>query len=50
VDLDVTELKESRSKADRGTVVMRRSVLNQRDEPIVEGSWTLIVRRKTEST
>ena len=45
VDLVVVEMLESRSKPDRGSVVMRRSVVNQRQELAVEGLWTLMVKR-----
>lgn len=45
VELSVAEVRESR-KPDRGVVVMRRSVLNQRNTPVVEGDWTLVLKRR----
>jgi acyl dehydratase len=45
VHLEVVETKEGR-KPDRGTVVLRRRVTNQKDEVVVEGLWTLSVRRR----
>jgi acyl dehydratase len=33
-------------KPDRGTLLMRRSVLNQRDEVVVEGTWRIVVRAR----
>ncbi len=46
VELEVVEARPSQSKPDRGTLVMRRSVRNQRDEVVLEGLWTLIVQRR----
>lgn len=44
VVLHVVEKTESR-KLDRGAVVMRRTVLNQNGDAVIEGIWKLIVRR-----
>ncbi|TFZ02818.1 acyl dehydratase [Ramlibacter henchirensis] len=46
VRVEVQEKQEGR-KPDRGSVVLRRSVTNQNDEVVVEGLWTLAVRRRT---
>jgi acyl dehydratase len=45
VQLEVVETQEGR-KPDRGTVAMRRRVMNQEDTVVVEGLWTLVVRRR----
>ena len=44
----VMRVKDRRttSKADRGVVVMEANVLNQRGEMVVEGVWTMMMRRK----
>jgi len=33
-------------KPARGTLIMHRSVLNQRDEVVVEGTWKIVVRTR----
>ncbi len=33
-------------KPDRGALLIRRSVLNQRDEVVVEGTWRIVVRAR----
>ncbi|HEX6510939.1 MAG TPA: MaoC/PaaZ C-terminal domain-containing protein [Chloroflexota bacterium] len=38
--------KKETSKPDRGVLVMEANVLNQRDETVVEGQWTTMMRRK----
>ncbi|WP_375459686.1 MaoC/PaaZ C-terminal domain-containing protein [uncultured Enterovirga sp.] len=48
VELSVTETRESR-KPDRGVIMMRRRVLNQHDQPVVEGDWTLVLRRRVQA-
>ena len=39
----VTEVRRSRSKPDRGVVTLHVRVLNQRDEPVQEGTDTVLV-------
>lgn len=39
--------KHETSRPDRGVVEFRRQVINQRDEVVVEGTWKLLVRRRT---
>ncbi len=39
--------KNETSKPDRGVVEFRRQVINQRGEVVVEGTWKLLVRRRT---
>ncbi len=34
-------------KPDRGTLAMRRKVVNQHGEPVVEGVWKLVVRTRS---
>lgn len=43
--LKVTDKKES-SKPDRGVVTFDCSVLNQRDEKVVETQWVVMLKRK----
>ena len=38
--------KKETSKPDRGILVMEANVLNQRDETVIEGQWTTMMRRK----
>jgi len=38
--------KKETSKPGRGVLVMEANVLNQRDETVVEGQWTTMMRRK----
>jgi acyl dehydratase len=45
VDLEVVEKRDG-SKPDRGVLVMRRSIRNQRGEVLIEGDWVLVVRRR----
>lgn len=42
----IIESKRETSKADRGIVVYRMQVLNQRDEVVQEGTWNLMVARR----
>ncbi|MFQ5575974.1 MAG: MaoC/PaaZ C-terminal domain-containing protein [Anaerolineae bacterium] len=46
LEQEVVDKKET-SKPDRGVVVFASRVLNQRNEVVVEGEWTLLMRRKT---
>jgi acyl dehydratase len=41
----VLELRPSRSKPDRGLVVIRTTTLNQNDEPVQQMTGTLLVLR-----
>jgi acyl dehydratase len=45
VALTVAEKRPGRT-SDRGTLSMRRAVLNQRDEVVVEGVWKIVVRTR----
>jgi acyl dehydratase len=45
VQLEVAGKKAS-SKTDRGWVTMRRAVLNQHGEAVVEGDWKIVVKRR----
>jgi len=38
--------KKETSKPDRGVLIMEANVLNQRDETVIEGQWTTMMRRK----
>ena len=38
--------KKPSSKPDRGIVILNTSIRNQRDEPAIEGTWTLLMKRK----
>jgi acyl dehydratase len=40
---EVTEVRRSRSKPDRGIVTLRVQTLNQRDEVVLEGTDVLMV-------
>ena len=44
-EVTVREKKETR-RSDRGIVVFEVRVLDQQNDPVQEGSWTLLVRRK----
>ncbi len=44
LELKVAEKKET-SKTDRGVVVFDASVLNQQGRPVIEGQWTLMMKR-----
>lgn len=44
LELEVSEKKES-SKPDRGVVRFAARMRNQRDEVVVDGEWTLLMRR-----
>jgi acyl dehydratase len=43
--INVKEKKET-SKPDRGILVMKTDVLNQRGETVIEGQWTTMMRRR----
>ena len=43
--LEVVEKKET-SRADRGVVTLSATILNQRDEPVVEGQHVVLLRRR----
>lgn len=45
--LIVRDKRES-EKADRGVIVFGVNVLNQRDETVLEGTWTIILRRRAQ--
>ena len=45
VVVEVAERRET-SRADRGVVLFRRRAVNQRDETVVEGEWTLLLQRR----
>ena len=45
LEQEVLEKKET-SKPDRGVVIFASRVLNQRDEIVIEGEWTLLMKRK----
>jgi len=47
LEQEVLKKKET-SKPDRGVVIFASRVLNQRDEVVVDGEWTLLMRRKSE--
>lgn len=38
--------KKTTSKPDRGVLQMEANVVNQRDELVIEGEWTTMMRRK----
>ncbi len=44
LELKVAEKKET-SKADRGIVIFDTFVLNQHDKSVIEGQWTLMMKR-----
>ena len=44
LEQEVLEKKET-SKPDRGVVIFASRVLNQRDEIVIDGEWTLLMRR-----
>jgi acyl dehydratase len=46
VVLEVAE-KAPAAKSDRGTVVLRRTAVNQRGETVMESDWSLVLRRHT---
>jgi len=46
VVLEVAE-KNPGAKNDRGSVVLRRTAVNQRGETVMESDWSLILRRQT---
>jgi acyl dehydratase len=43
--LKVAEKKET-SKPDRGVVTFDTTILNQKDDPIIEGQWVVMLRKK----
>lgn len=47
LQLEVLHKKES-SKPDRGVVRFAARVLNQREEVVVDGEWTLLMKRENE--
>jgi acyl dehydratase len=44
--LEVAE-KNAGAKNDRGSLVLRRTAVNQRGETVMESDWSLILRRQT---
>ena len=44
LELEVIEKKET-SKPDRGVVRLATRVLNQREEVVIEGEWTVLMKR-----
>ena len=48
VEVQIIEKKET-SKADRGIIIQRRSVVNQHGDTVQEGEVTLMMRRKASS-
>lgn len=47
LELEVLE-KKTTSKPDRGVVRFAARMLNQADQVVVDGEWTLLMRRKSE--
>ncbi|MCP1336265.1 MaoC/PaaZ C-terminal domain-containing protein [Futiania mangrovi] len=45
VVLEVTEKVPSRSKPDRGTLVLSRKAVNQRGETVMDSTWKLILKK-----
>ena len=45
LELTVQERKESK-KPDRGVITFQAAVKNQKDETLLDGEWTLMMRRK----
>lgn len=45
LQLEVAEKRET-SKSDRGIVRFMARVLNQRDDVVIDGEWTLLMRRQ----
>ena len=43
---DITELRPSSSKADRGVARIRQVTINQRDEPVMEQETTVFLKRR----
>ena len=43
---DITELRPSSSKADRGVARIRQVTINQRDEPVMEQETVVILQRR----
>lgn len=43
---DITELRPSSSKADRGVARIRQVTINQRDEPVMEQETVVILKRR----
>jgi acyl dehydratase len=46
LSISVQEKRET-SKPDRGILVMNANVLNQRDETVIEGQWTAMMKRRS---
>ena len=38
--------KRTTSKPDRGVLILNANILNQRDETVIEGQWTAMMKRK----
>lgn len=47
---DITELRLSSSKPDRGIARIRQVTINQRDEPVMEQETTVFLKRRPAST
>ena len=47
--ITVKEKKPTR-KPDRGVLIVEANILNQRDETVIEGQWTTMMRRRPSST
>ena len=45
LELEVESKKETK-KPDRGVITFKTTVLNQKDEGVVEGEWTLMMKAK----
>ena len=43
----VVESKKESKKPDRGVAKFRTTVLNQKDEAVIEGVWTLMMKRRS---
>jgi len=43
--LEIAE-KSPGKKPDRGTIVMRRSAVNQRGETVMEATWRIVLRTR----
>lgn len=46
MDSEILEMKPSASKPDRGVVVYRRKLINQRGEVVQDGTSTLMIQRR----
>jgi acyl dehydratase len=45
IEVEVAEKRET-SKPDRGVVIFRRVLINQRDEVVQEGKMPMLIRKK----